>query len=273
VDDAQDTREIEETAAGRRPRWDAEAEPEDFFGARALRLTASTGFDFSTGDFGTNTESDIWYVPFAMKLEWEPLILKVTVPYLRIEGDTVIVGDQPQPIPGVTGLREGIGDVVLAASYVYFPRPSVSFLPLTELTYKIKFGTADEDEGLGTGEIDHTVQLDLSKRFGMVTPFVGGGYKFIGDPPGVDLENKGFAYVGLTTRVLDRLSVGLTYDWSQSTVRGTPADQGDFHELSPFASLKIGRRFAIDPYGVIGLSKPSPDWGFGMQIRFIRDLR
>jgi hypothetical protein len=272
VEDAQDTEELEQAAGSREPRWDPDDEPEDFFGARPLRLTASTGFDFTTGDFGSDTTSDIWYVPFAAKLEWEPFIVKLTVPYLRIDGNATLVGDQPQPNPDAIGLRDGIGDIVLAASYVYFPGPSVSFLPLTEITYKVKFGTADEDKDLGTGEIDHTVQLDLSKRFGIVTPFVGGGYKFIGDPPGTDLKNKGFAYVGLTARVMERLNLGLAYDWSQSSVRGGPTDRGDFHEISPFASIKLGKHFAIDPYGVIGLSKPAPDWGIGMQLRFIYDF-
>jgi opacity protein-like surface antigen len=240
-------------------------EPEDYFGARRFRITASTGVDYSTGDFGGPTDTDLLYVPFGLKFEWDPIVLKLTVPYLRIDGDVVPVGGQPEPVPGVSGVRDGLGDIVLAATYVYYP--GVDFLPLTELTGKVKFGTADEDDGLGTGENDYTLQLDLSKRFGRVTPFGAAGYKFIGEPSGVSLRNKIFAYGGATVRVTDRMNLGLVYDWSQSSVR----DRSDFHELSPFATFRFGRHFAIDPYFVVGLSESAPDWGAGMQLRFIYD--
>ena len=35
----------------------------------------------------------------------------------------------------------------------------------------------------------------------------------------------------------------------------------------PFAMIKLGDHFAIDPYAVIGFSNSSPDWGVGMQLR------
>jgi hypothetical protein len=265
----------------------ASALAEEATGPPPLRIVASTGFDFSTGDFGSTTESDIWYVPFGLKLEREPFIVKLTVPYLLVDGDVAIVGDQPEPISGLAGARDGVGDIVLATSYVYYPGPSVSFLPRLELTGKIKFGTADEDEGLGTGENDYTLQLDFSKSFGMLTPFAGVGYKVIGDSSDVDflagghhnqapasrtnhdlLNDKWFAYAGFTAKLHDRFNLGLAYDWNQSSVPGN----GGFHELTPFATVKFGRRFAIDPYMLVGISKFAADWGIGMQLRFIYDL-
>jgi hypothetical protein len=239
--------------------------PEDYFGAKSFRITASTGVDYSTGDFGGPTDTDILYVPFGLKFEWDPIVLKLTVPYVRIDGDVTLVGGQPEPVPGLTGVRDGLGDIVLAATYVYYP--GVDFLPLTELTGKVKFGTADEDKGLGTGETDYSIQLDLSKRFGRVTPFGAAGYRFIGEPSDVSLQNKVFAYGGVTVRVMDSMNLGLVYDWSQSSVKG----RSDFHELSPFATFRFGRHFAIDPYFVVGLSESAPDWGTGIQLRFIYD--
>jgi len=198
------------------------------------RVTASTGLDFSRGDFGTGTESN----------------------------NVVIVGDQPESVPGLTGVRDGIGDVVLSAGYTYFPTGS-SALPVVSLMGKVKFATADEDEGLGTGEEDYTLQLELSKTFGWFSPFAGVGYKFIGDPPGVSFEDKLFASGGFSIDLGDRVDVGVAYDWAQSAVKGNP----DIHELSPFASIKLGDHFAVDPYALVGLSKAAPDWGLGMQFR------
>jgi hypothetical protein len=237
----------------------------DYLGSRPMRLTASTGIDYTSGDYGSGAKSKVLYVPTAVKLELEPLVFKLTVPWLRVDGDVVLIGDQPIPVPVSGGSRSGVGDVVLSAGYVYYPKND--FLPLTEFTTKFKFGTADETRGLGTGETDYTLQLDLSKGFGPLTPFVTGGYRFVGSPPGFDLRNKAFATAGLTVRLSRQVFLGAAYDWSQSSARG----RGDAHELSPFATFKLGRHVAIDPYAVVGLSTNSPDWGGGLQLRLIYD--
>ena len=228
---------------------------------RYFRVTASSGLDFSTGNFGTNTDTNLWYMPSSLKLEWDPFFIKVTVPYVIVDGDVVLIGGQPEGVPGLGGTRDGIGDVVLSGGYVYFP--TSRFLPVIELSGRVKFATADEDKGLGTGEEDYTLRLDVSKQFGWLTPFGTIGYKFIGDPPGVDFHDKVFASGGFSARLGDRVRVGVANDWAESAVAGRP----DFREISPFASLRFGRNFSIDPYGLVGLTNTSPDWGMGVQFR------
>jgi len=239
---------------------------QDYFGAHPFRITASSGFDFSSGDFGTNKTTDVLYVPFGLKFEWDPLIFRLTVPWERIDGNVVIVGGAPEAAPGARSRStSGLGDIVLSGTYVYDPSPELSFLPLTEFTGKVKFGTADKNQGLGTGKNDYTLQLDFSKRFGDLTPFGTVGYKFIGDPSGFNLNNKVFASAGLTYKLHRRVNIGLAYDWAQSAVPG----RDDIQDISPFATIKFGKHFAIDPYFVVGLSTPAPDWGGGIQLRFI----
>lgn len=238
-------------------------EREKFF-----RITASTGFDFSTGDFDTDTDSNAWYLPTSVKVEWDMLFAKLTVPYVFVDGDVALIDGTPQGAPGFTGKRDGIGDIVLAAGGGYYPVNGS--LPAVELTGKVKFGTANEDEGLGTGEVDYSIQFDIWKQFGAVTPFATAGYTFYGDPPDFDLKNRAYVSGGAVLSLgkiagasFDRFSLGAVYDWAQSSIGG----RGDIHELSPFATIKLGRHFALDPYAVVGLSKTAPDWGVGMQIR------
>src|SRR3546814_6362082 len=50
-----------------------------------------------------------------------------------------------------------------------------------DLTGKVKFGTADEDEGLGTGQEDYSGLLDAYQQFGEWTVFGGVGYTTFGD--------------------------------------------------------------------------------------------
>ncbi len=233
--------------------------------SRYFRVTGSTGLDFSTGDFGTDTDTDVWYVPSSLKLEWDPFFIKVTVPYVIVDGDVVLIDGQPEGGPGFGGTRNGIGDIVLSGGYVYFP--TSQFLPIIELSGKVKFATADEDKGLGTGEENYTLQLDVSKQFGWFTPFGAVGYKFIGDPPDVNLNDKIFASGGFSARLGDRVSAGVVYDWAESAVSG----RSDIQEISPFASIRFGENFSIDPYALVGLSNASPDWGVGVQFRVFWD--
>ena len=236
---------------------------EGYFASHPFRFTLGTGVEFSTGDFGGDSTTNIWYVPSSLKLEWDPIVVKLTVPWVYIDGDVVLVSDQPESVPVSLGSRNALGDIMLSTSYVQYPL--FNWMPLFELTGKVKFGTADEKKGIGTGENDYSLQLDASKQFGRLTPYGAVGYTFIGDPSGFDLQNKLFAYGGLILELHDRIHVGVGYDWAQSAVAGT----SDFHEVSPFATIELGRHVAIDPYAVIGLSSPAPDWGVGVQLRLI----
>lgn len=238
-------------------------DPEKFF-----RITAGTGFDFSTGDFDTGTDSEAWYLPTSIKVEWDMLFAKLTIPYVFVDGDVVVIDGVPQGASAFTGKRNGIGDVVLAAGGGYYPIEGI--LPAAELTGKVKFATANEDKGLGTGEVDYSIQFDTWKQFGPVTPFATAGYTFYGDPPDVNLKNRAYVSGGAVLSLgkiggpaFDRFSVGLVYDWAQSSIGG----RRDIQALSPFATIKLGRHFAVDPYAAIGLTSTAPDWGVGMQIR------
>lgn len=59
------------------------------------------------------------------------------------------------------------------------------------VTGKIKFPTAYRDRGLGTGEFDERLGLQLSKKLTEAwISFVDLGYTNLGDPPGVTLRNQ-----------------------------------------------------------------------------------
>jgi hypothetical protein len=54
---------------------------------------------------------------------------------------------------------------------------------------KIKFPTADPDKGLGTGEYDETIGVDLSKQLiGPLFGYVTVAYTFVGLSPGGPLR-------------------------------------------------------------------------------------
>jgi hypothetical protein len=233
-------------------------------GSEERPLRASIGASFTTGDYGQDDDTDILYVPFALRYEADPVVLRLTVPYIRIRGPGDVVGGTEGAVivgsgAGGRETNDGLGDVVASATYVLYPSNE---LPVFELTGKVKFPTADEDEGLGTGEYDFTVELDASKAFGRLTPFATLGYRFLGDPPGADLDDVLFASLGLGVEVSPRFDAGLVYDWSQTASGGVE----DAHELVPYLVWKLAERVRLNAYGIAGLSEGAADWGGGLSL-------
>ena len=232
----------------------------------ADRTTLSMGADYSTGDYGSETDTRIWYLPVSIKLEQTAFIYKLTIPYLQITGPGNIVGADANPGGGsgqeVT-TESGPGDIIAAISYSLFPyQPGELFV---ELTGKVKFPTADETKLLGTGEYDYSLQTDLFYTSGMVGIFGTLGYKIYGDPPGINYQNIYYYSLGVNYRHKRQFSSGLIYDVKEAaTTSGT-----DQQELTPFISIKLDSKKKMLFYLVKGLSDGSPDWGIGLNFGYI----
>src|SRR3989475_11621068 len=181
------------------------------------RFSLSTSVNYSVGDYGTGKDTTILYVPFTLGVEtFDRFRLNVTVPFIYQDTQNVVLtgggvasrkeqkGKLAQPARSTT--ESGLGDVLLKASVVLVEERDL--IPEVTPYLKIKFPTADEDRGLGTGEFDETLGVDVSKRlidalFGYLTL----SYTFIGDPPGADLRNSFGGIVGVAYAVTEPLSV------------------------------------------------------------------
>ena len=238
--------------------------------AARSRLSVSTGFDFSTGEYGESDSTEVWYVPLNVKYEWRRrVVLRVTVPYLRVTsaGSIVTDGDIVAVAPGAgRETHEGLGDVIFGLTYRVEP-PRGPF-PYLDLTTKVKIPTASQKEGLGTGEVDTTLQLDLVKSYGRLTPFATVAFRFVGDPPDGDLTDTLSTSVGVDWRFAKPFSAGIYYGWRQTASRSL----GDAHELVPYVSWKLTEHVTIGPYVEVGLSTAAPDVGAGIQIGYKADL-
>src|SRR5438067_2246733 len=149
-------------------------------------LTLGTGFDYTSGKYGTSEKTDILYVPFYGRYETGRGVFRLTVPYIRITGPGNVLGAGADRVtlPGPTGARRtesGLGDVVGSAFYNVLSERNG---PLgLDLGAKVKFGTADETKGLGTGKNDYSLQADFFKPLGATTVFGSLGHRWYGDPP------------------------------------------------------------------------------------------
>lgn len=219
----------------------------------------TTGLDYSTGKYGGTETTDIFYFPFTGKYEADEYTLRLTVPYLQVTGPGNVIRDVGQiGPPSTTSTRQsGLGDIVVAGTYnVYEGRANSA---LVDVTAKIKFGTADEAKGLGTGKNDYALQADLYKTLGKNTVFGTLGYRVMGSPAGVTLNNVFYASLGAGHQYSQETSAGLILDLREQASATGYAQQ----ELTAYVSHKLGKTWKAQAYALKGFSNGSPDWGAG----------
>ena len=232
-------------------------------------LRFSTGVEYSTGKYGGTDDIEEIYVPFTFRAGFERVGLRITVPWLSVTApeDTVITdpGSEPLPGSGATVTDRGLGDVMGSLTlYDLYVSDNADFV--IDITGKIKFATADEAKGLGTGENDYTLQFDAYRFFDRLSLQGTAGYRLRGDPPGVDLDDVFLVSVGGAYLASTDTLVGLYFDYRESSISGTD----DIQELSGFASFRLGRAWRMDLYAFTGLTDSSTDFGAG--ILFSTDL-
>ena len=246
--------------------WEDENQSDQYWGS----FKVSSGFDYSSGRYGQPTTTEIWYVPNTLKYNYDEWMLKLIIPYIRITGAGGVVGGGPDgpvigvPTQAIRSTESGLGDIILSGSYTWF----LEDLPSLELTGKIKIPTADENKGLGTGEADYTIQLDVFQSIDRLSPFATLGYRFTGDPSGIDLNDVFFASLGIGFKANNEWSGGVIGDYRQATTDFAE----DSWEFVSYITWKAPLDFSVNLYGVVGFSTGSPDMGIGLQIAYQKEF-
>jgi hypothetical protein len=243
----------------------AAAAPCAAFAADGL-LTINAGVDYTSGNYGQSETTNVLALSLGAKYEIGRWTYKASLPWLRISGpsNVVGVGSDSVVLPGFAGERRsvsGMGDVVAAASYNLLGSGAPLIL---DVGGKIKFGTADEGRGLGTGKNDYSLQADVFKPLGDLTPFATLGYRWYGDPAGIDLRNAFYASLGAAYRESALTTVGVAYDFRQSIVAGG----AQVRELTGFLSHRLDREWKVQLYLLKGFADASPDAGAGAVLGY-----
>lgn len=241
------------------------------------------GIDFATGDYGTDTTTDSLRVP--LSIGYAPtrrLDLELVIPYLYQSSSTTTLSggvrfptdrqggrrrttDTEPPEEGITTTeesesRDGLGDLTLTAGYVLLPEGDR--LPALRPLLYLKFPTADEDEGLGTGEFDIGAGVGAVKWFGRWYTFAEGRYIWQGSNAELGLED----YATLEGETGYRLSANffpaVALWWSSPPANGSP-DLADLR-LKGIYSGETG--VSIEGYLGTGLSEASADLLAGLSL-------
>ena len=247
-------------------------------GQRDLTFDLTTGLEFSTGEFGGTENIDELYVPVSANVDYGRLGFRLVVPYLQVRGPagTTTTGENGDTVSG-SGPRvteSGLGDIVGSVTlYDVIDNPERGLF--LDATATIKFGTADEAKGLGTGENDYSGRLDAYKYFDRFALLGTAGYKVRGDPADTDLDDVFFGTIGVAYQTRAANLVGLYYDYRQSAL----VNYDDIEEITGIVSTRINENWDLQVYAFAGLTDSSPDWGGGLSVttdfwRFSsRDLR
>lgn len=253
--------------------------------AHAGTPSLSVGANDFSGTYGTSTTTDIYMVPLTFGYDTGKWHLKLTVPYIRISGSSNVIpgiGSVSNSNPAgrgraggpfgtiggtgstapTTGTASGLGDIVAQASYTVFYDSQQRFG--VDVGGKVKFGTADENKGLGTGKNDYGVTLDAYKGLGDWTLFGGLGYTRYGSSRYIPLHDGGNANVGASLRLDEGNTVGAYYYYRQRI-----SDYGYRQsEVSGYWNHRFGDTMRLQVYALAGLSNGSPDFGGGASLKW-----
>jgi hypothetical protein len=223
------------------------------------KLSANLGFDYSSGNYGSQTKTETWALPVSLKYRTDVWSLRFSTAWLRVKGDGNVTPDgDPLSAPRTTSTSEGWGDMSAAVTYNVLDEQT-TWAGL-DVSGKIKFGTASTAKSLGTGKNDYTLQAELFKPMKQWTPFVSLGYKWKGDPEAIQYRNVWLGSVGTNYRITPSLSLGGSYDWQQAVTQTS----SPISEAMLYLSYRLNSANTLNLYAVDGFSHASPDWGSGL---------
>lgn len=227
----------------------------------------SSGLEYQDGKYGTGQKIETISIPTNLRISTGRFQFSATLPYVRIDAPGNVVGggggvlglpiiiDPNQP--ATRNRREGLGDLKLGAAYTV-PTSAIDLV----LSGQVKVPTASQQKGLGTGEVDYSVGAEVSKSFGIVSPFVGVSYTIPGDPKGYDLRNSFSARGGIAAMLGSRVRGYVSYGYAQSLSRLVPNER----QISTGINAGLSNRLSLGLFGTAGLSQGAPDLGAGLQL-------
>lgn len=166
-------------------------------------------------------------------------------------------------VPGSTfpsSKRSGFGDVSVTAAYSL----DLGNDFYADISGKVKLPTASTAKRLGTGKVDVTTGLDLVKDIGNVSVYVGGRRRFNGSSTAPPLRDVWGFGGGASLRASKSVSLGVDYDWQQSSSLGN----GPSSEITGWSSFRLGGGVSLTVFGSTGFTANSADFSGGATIGF-----
>tara|TARA_B100000315_G_scaffold256833_1_gene303787 strand:- start:204 stop:1010 length:807 start_codon:yes stop_codon:yes gene_type:complete len=223
-----------------------------------LNQALSIGAYYARGDYGEPLDTTIRLFPVTYSLDRGKWGFQLMVPQLRIKG----LGNVLVNIGGVNravaatqvSTSSGIGDSI--ATLIYRFDPISASAPFVDLRLDAKLPTADEEKGLGTGETDYSIQVDLSQNLGTTVIFATLGYYFRGTSTLYEgLQDSTFAQLAFAYPLNQDWRIGAFYDYREPASSFTP----ETHDLVPYVTWQLNEKWTFTAMTVLGFTEASAD--------------
>ena len=247
--------------------------------AAADKFSLSLGFEFASGDYGTDQTTDSYRIPLTIDYTPTPRLgFELVIPYLhQSNGATVSLGGMRfsmrnsgsgsgsgmgmgsgSSTSSSSASQSGLGDITLTTGYALVTETTET--PQVRALVYAKFPTADEDKGLGTGAFDIGGGFSLAKDFGHWSTYAEALYILPGSSSSYDPNNYWSYQASADYHLTRQLSYGF------GLTGATAAFDGSKDALE--AQLKVdywtSRHQSFGGYLAKGLSDGSADYGVGV---------
>ncbi len=236
--------------------------PED----RTGNWISTTSVASYVGDYGTGDKTTITEIAETLKYRGTQGEIGLTIPYLFRRGGAVTPGESRQArTQTVPSDADGIGDLRLKGKY--YAIEETDDAPGVDLTGQIKFPTASENDGLGTGRFDAGVGTELFKKIGSFLTFGEIGVLFRDRPSGSTIKTTRLDYAGgIGYPFTERFTAYVSLEGSTKTNTGAEPPL----EAVLSGTYKITETVSTNVFLLAGLTDGSPDYGggVGLTLRF-----
>ncbi len=216
------------------------------------------------GNYGTSQDTTVTRFDEDVTYLGEIGKLGLTIPYVFRKGASVTAGESSlvnrRTIPNKA---DGLGDIQLHGDYYWLKETESQ--PKVDLTGRIKFPTADEDKGLGTGKPDVGFGSSLSKKVGAFIPFADLEIALRNRPKNATIKSTRLGYdIGTGYPFTDQLTGSLFLQGATSSSTGVDAPlavvcSGDY---------QLTEVTRINGQVLAGLTDGSPDFGAGAGLTY-----
>lgn len=259
------------------------------------RVQASTGLQYSSGEYGEATSTSALIVPFSARVSFGSWSLRASIPYITIDGPADVSeiiddhggsssgsgssssgsgsggsgsgsgdADDDNNVAGPTFSDDrstsGLGDASLAATYSF---NAIADSPAyIDLTGRVRLPTGSERDGLGVGATDYFALAELGWDGAAGGAFISGGRRFLGSLDDFERVDGWQGAVGGWFNVSDAVVLGAYYNWRNSSVRGGE----DPSSMDAYVTWRVNDAWKVELNGGAGLSDASADYNVGLTL-------
>ncbi len=233
------------------------------------RVSFATGLDYSSGDYGDTTDTEVISVPLSARITSGDWSFRASVPYLSITGpadvaDTEGGGDGGDGSGGGTvirtGTENGIGDTTLTVTRSF--RRLGGSKAYFDLSGRVRLPTGDEDRGLGVGATDYSVLGEIGNSGDAGGVYLSAGHRFLGDPDGADRQDGWQGALGGWLRAGEKTRVGGSYWWREASFEGNKDPSG----VSAYVSYRMSDNLRVALNAGAGLNEATADYSAGVRF-------